>query len=120
MRIVGDGNAVQGNLIGVGLDGTTALGNHGGGLRIIGNSNQIGGAVAGAGNVIAYSGTPGQNDAGDGVFVYDGTGNTISGNSMFANGNPSYPLSERGIALGNYTPPNDGCDADAIWCGRRC
>src|SRR5437660_1516726 len=107
-----ESNTVQGNFIGVGADGTTVLGNHGDGVRIIGNNNLIGGAAAGAGNVIAYSGTPGQNDGGDGVFVYDGTGNSISGNSMFANGNPGYQFSERGFALASYTPLNDNCDAD--------
>ena len=40
--------------------------------------NQIGGTAAGADNTIAFNG-------GDGVFVEASTGNTILGNSTFAN-----------------------------------
>ncbi|MBD2461131.1 DUF4347 domain-containing protein [Oscillatoria sp. FACHB-1407] len=49
-----DNNFIQGNYIGVGLDGTTALGNANSGIYLQESSgNQIGGTAAGAGNVIS-------------------------------------------------------------------
>ena len=57
---------ITGNLIGVGADGLTALGNLGSGIRIdeAATNTTIGGLLAGEGNTIA-------NNSGDGVEVAD-------------------------------------------------
>ncbi|HZL37389.1 MAG TPA: Calx-beta domain-containing protein, partial [Tepidisphaeraceae bacterium] len=82
----GTGNTVQGNYIGVGVDGTTPVGNGitgsaslaqfgTDGILIDGASNNvIGGATTGAGNLISANSS-------DGVQITDGaTGNTLLGN----------------------------------------
>ena len=71
-------NVVEGNFVGVGADGSTAIGNNGSGLEIIGaGGHTIGGALAGAGNVIAHNGF-GMiiNSPNNGIF-----GNTVRNNS---------------------------------------
>jgi CSLREA domain-containing protein len=92
------GNVVQGNYIGVAVDGTTVLGNGAFGVALVGagtTNNTIGGIAPGAGNLIANSGAAG-------ISTYDfvspltglpscslgpaGTGNAILGNSIFNNG----------------------------------
>lgn len=84
--IVLDGNAggvsVQGNLLGVGSDGSTTLGTGSHGILVRDDSsfNLIGGTGAGEGNVIANSGD-------DGVRVGDtADANAIVGNSITASG----------------------------------
>ena len=81
--ILADDVHVQGNLIGTEADGVSPLPNSGGGIHIQGARNAvIGGTSSGAANVIA-------NNGGDGVHVEKGsaatTGNTIRGNSIYAN-----------------------------------
>lgn len=74
---------VQGNLIGVGADGTTNLGNSGQGVNIRTGTtgNKIGGTASGAGNTIAFNGD-------DGVRIETSTSlnNAILGNSIHDNG----------------------------------
>lgn len=67
---------VQGNYIGVGSDGTTAIANVFDGIDLTSSvGNQIGGIAAGAGNVISGNGF-------DGIFIFVGgsTGDAIQGN----------------------------------------
>jgi hypothetical protein len=75
-------NVVAGNFIGIDASGTSSLQNVSDGIAIIhgSQSNVIGGAIAGAGNVISGNG-------GSGVFLGDpGTdGNTIQGNYIGLN-----------------------------------
>ena len=66
MDISGDGNFVQGNLIGTDVMGSSSLGNQVAGVRILGSFNTIGGTGSGAGNVIS-----GSKD--EGIFVKGGT-----------------------------------------------
>ena len=97
------GNVLEGNTIGAGMDGVTPLGNTGDGVRINAAAlNVIGGAVA-AGNLIA-------NNGGDGIEVTGATatGNSIRRNRITAN---SSGLANRGIVLttggnGGITAPN--------------
>jgi parallel beta-helix repeat protein len=84
-----DPSTLVGNFIGTDSALASGLGNGADGILINGSNNVIGGASAGAGNVIAYN-------AGAGVFVFSGTGNSIRGNSIFSN-------ADLGIALGNET-----------------
>jgi parallel beta-helix repeat protein len=66
-------------LIGTNAAGTAALGNAGDGVDLgFSNGNTIGGTAAGAGNTIAYN-------SGAGVAIANGTGNTVSRNSIFNN-----------------------------------
>ena len=111
-------NVVEGNYIGVGADGTTALAN-GYGVMLdasgVGttSNNTFGGPAAGAGNVIA-------NNMHAGITTFDslyggalgdiGTGNAFLGNSIYSNGG-------LGIDLAHAVGPegvtaNDAGDAD--------
>ena len=96
------GNVVQGNRIGANAAGTAALGNQGHGVLVEAGAHddKIGGASPGAGNVIANSG-------GAGVFVADGSGIAIDGNSIRDNGGLGIDLAPEGVTA------NDAGDADA-------
>ena len=94
----GDSNTITGNYIGVGSDGTTALGNSTG-VFIATSNNTIGG-TGGAANIIA-------NNTGDGIHVLSGTGNLISGNSIHSNGDLGIDLGANGVTA------NDTGDGDA-------
>lgn len=97
-------NVVQGNLIGVGVDGVTPLTNDSQGIAISGGAtdNLIGGTAVGAGNTI-------RSNVFDGVIVTD-TGtvrNSIIGNSLYDNDG-------LGIALEfDGSTANDANDADS-------
>jgi hypothetical protein len=101
----GDGNVIAGNYIGTNAAGNAPLGN-GDGIRIsASDNNRVGGTAAGAGNVIAFNTSRGV--AVDGV----GAGNSVLGNSIFANGEIGIDLA--GSAdLSNRVTPNDTSDAD--------
>ena len=103
-RAAATGNVIQGNYIGVGINGTEDLGNTDDGIDV-GTSaanNLIGGDSVGEGNVIGY------ND-GDGIeFRADAsTGNTILGNSIFDNTGEGIDLSQDGVTA------NDVGDGDS-------
>ncbi len=105
------GNRVQANLIGTEDDGVSPLGNQGDGVSIMAEpgNDAIGGTAAGAGNVIAYN-------AGNGVVVgYDSvtnqpsTGDSILGNSIYANALLGIELGTGGVVLNDssgHTGPN--------------
>ena len=94
-----NGLIIQGNYLGVGSDGTTAVGNTGDGVSVQGASTTttIGGTVVNAGNVIA-------NNTGKAVVVTDAStvGAGILGNSIYSNGGTSIDLLNNGITA------NDG------------
>ncbi|MBK9093635.1 MAG: right-handed parallel beta-helix repeat-containing protein [Anaerolineae bacterium] len=94
-------NTVQGNFIGAAADGTSALGNDGHGVffTLGASENDIGGAGAGEGNVIAHN-------AGAGVFADSGRTNTFAVNSIFANDSLGLDLAPAGATA------NDSGDAD--------
>src|SRR5581483_1419683 len=109
------GNLIQGNNIGVGSDGTTAVGNGQQGIIIDNGAsgNVIGLSLTGlgAGNIIAHN-------TYEGIIMYDtGTsGNTIRGNSIFNNGDLGINLvggTENGYGVtanhvgGAVSGPND-------------
>jgi hypothetical protein len=76
------GNLIQGSYIGLAADGTTPMGNQADGIYFPGgpsSSNTIGGAGAGAGNVISANGL--SKDKGHGVtFLGGGKNNLIQNN----------------------------------------
>ena len=91
------GNAILGNRIGTNAAGTAALGSQTLGIFLIGNNNQVGGAVAGAANIIAFNNT-GIQPAG--ILVNASTtGNTFLTNSIHDNGTSG------GIVF-SFPPPN--------------
>jgi hypothetical protein len=116
---------IQGNFIGVGVDGVTPIGNRLHGVALSGNGglgvqgNQIGGTAAGAGNFIANSGSAGVAVFGDVISPRHNTGNTILGNSIYNNG-LNNPTTTPGIDLVTATTystddgvtPNDLGDDD--------
>jgi uncharacterized repeat protein (TIGR01451 family) len=89
---------IQGNSIGVNLNGL-AVPNNGGIALIDSSDNVVGGAAAGAGNIIAFNG-----DTGIGVLL--GTGNGFLANSIFSNASLGINLNDDGVT------PNDPGDAD--------
>ncbi|MBI3951810.1 MAG: hypothetical protein HY314_15280 [Acidobacteria bacterium] len=89
-------NLVQGNFIGTDVTGTAALGNNLAGVFIRnGSDNMIGGAMAGAGNVISGNGS--------GVVMDSpgATGNDVQGNFIGTNATGTNPLgnTEHGVVL---------------------
>lgn len=80
--VVGTGTLVQGNLIGVQADGTSALANGWSGVRIgsyaAGVGITVGGTEPGAGNTIANNGQAG-------VQIANGFGDAILGNAIYSN-----------------------------------
>ena len=111
IEIVFDSSAtIQGNHIGVGKDGTTALGNNGDGIHVWNSSNSYIGTspfvarAAADGNIIAYN-----ND--NGVVIRSSGGitathNLIGGNSIFSNTNRGIDLGDDGVTV------NDADDVD--------
>ena len=104
--LIGDKNSVFGNVIGLAADGSVGggldlppVGNAGAGIRVLGSNNIIGGLAAGQANIIS-------NNGGAGVFVLSGVGNTIRGNSIFANIGLGIDLGTQGQTS------NDKDDAD--------
>jgi hypothetical protein len=77
-----DGNLVEGDLIGAGATGASALGNAETGVSISfsASGNTIGGAAAGAGDVISANGGDGIEIASDAT-----TGNSVEGDSIGTN-----------------------------------
>ena len=105
------GNIVQGNLIGVGADGTTPVPNRVQGVRISHALNTtLGGAAPGAGNVIAFNGPTEAEDIGvNGIELIgdsETTNNSIRGNSIYSNGRLGIDLNPSGVT------PNDAGDVD--------
>jgi hypothetical protein len=94
----GFGNAVLGNYIGTDASGTQALGNSQSVDVLQGAyGNTIGGTTPGAGNIIAFNGS--------GVDVESGTGDSILGNSIFANRSPGIFLNGANNANNNQAFP---------------
>jgi CSLREA domain-containing protein len=104
-------NAIQGNFVGVGADGVTAVPNAAGvwlmGSNVgLAQNNLIGGTVAGSGNLIEFN-------SGAGVIVSGSaaSGDGILGNSIFSNGGLGIDLGNDGVTPnspgGPHTGPNN-------------
>jgi len=94
-------NLMQGNYIGVDINGTANLGNGSTGVQLTNNSNNntIGGTAAGAANRIAFNSQ-------QGVLVISGAQNLIAGNEIFSSGGLGIDL------FGNGVTANDAGDGD--------
>jgi CSLREA domain-containing protein len=86
------GNRLLGNFIGTNRLGSTSLGNALVGVEAVTNAgaNQIGGAAAGEGNTIAFSGL-------QGVSITSGTGISILSNQIYANAGLGIDLNDDGV-----------------------
>jgi len=100
------GNIIQGNYIGTAANGTTALGNSLGAVRIDAGAanNIIGGITAGAGNILANS--TDLSGYGVGITGAGSVSNPILGNHIFNNGQLGIDLGADGVTL------NDANDID--------
>jgi titin len=99
-----DSNLVLGNLIGLGSDGLTPLGNEEVGIFFeAGDYNIIGGVSEEDFNLIAHNGGPG-------VGAYGGMGNWIRGNSIFSNSGLGIDLADD--YPGDGVTMNDSYDID--------
>ena len=101
-------NTIQGNSIGVAVDGTSALGNAGAGIKLgLGNpmDNLIGGTAAGEANIIAFN-------TGNGVQT-EATGdrNAFLGNAIFANGSLGIDLQNDGLTANDLDDIDTGGNA---------
>ncbi|MFN3255495.1 MAG: LamG-like jellyroll fold domain-containing protein [Ilumatobacter sp.] len=99
-----DGSTFTGNLIGVGSDGTTPLGNVGDGITVNFGASvgvRIGGTGVGDGNTIAHNGD-------EGISIFDSLTDDIAvlGNSIHSNAALGIDL------LGDGVTPNDANDVD--------
>ncbi|MEP7075596.1 MAG: Calx-beta domain-containing protein [Acidobacteriota bacterium] len=105
------GNTVRGNLIGVGADGISPIGNGDiGGVFISATAagNSIGGTQVGEGNTIA-------NNVGSGIRVDEfGGGNTYEGNSIFNNGGLGIDLDVAGVSSNDPGDPDGNAGGDPI------
>ena len=77
---------VQGNYVGTDITGTIALGNGGQGVFVDSQGDLIGGALPGAGNVIAANG---YRD----VLIQNATGTVVQGNYIGVDKTGNVPLS---------------------------
>jgi Calx-beta domain-containing protein len=103
------GNIVQGNYIGVAADGTSPLGNRVEGLRISGAINTIvGGPTTQAENIVAFNGPAAETGVGTGIEVLVGTGNSITGNSVFSNGRLGLDLANDGLTANDLGDSDSG------------
>jgi Ca2+-binding RTX toxin-like protein len=110
VNLIGRGNTVQGNSIGIDAGGN-AGGNFSRGIDISGSNNLIGGSETGAANRIANTITT--SVPGVGIRVQaNGSGNRISQNSIFSN-------SSIGIDLIPFTGPNPNDPQDDDIGGNR-
>ena len=90
-------NTVQGNIVGLNVSGTTALANGGTGIKLwnaIGNN--VGGSVAGAGNIVS-------GNILQGIFLTNASQNTVRGNLIGVNmlGTAAIGNGQYGISMGN-------------------
>jgi hypothetical protein len=103
INLSGDGNKVQGNLIGTDATGTQPLPNGFGVIVLGGSNNIIGGTGSGAANTIAFNRNWGVAVGGTGVAA-------IEGNSIYANAGLGIDLGRDGVTLntpgGPHTGPN--------------
>ena len=98
------GNIIQGNYIGTNINGTVDLGNNQNGIRMFRVSNNtVGGAAAGAGNLVS-----GNNQNGILVSEVEAVGNIIQGNLIGtrAGGTIALPNSVDGVRIDLNNPTN--------------
>ncbi len=94
-----DNNTINNNIIGLGSDSITAIGNTSDGILITSNLNVIGSAIPGNGNIIGANG-------GSGISIGSGNGNEIRINEIFSNGGLGIDLDADGAPSSSPTTNN--------------
>jgi hypothetical protein len=104
------GNKIEGNFIGVKMNGTSALGNQDAGVLIDNGAsiNVVGGTTPEAGNIIAYS-------LRDGVLIESGTKNTVRLNSIHSNGGVGIDLNADKESLNDHDDADMGANDSQNW-----
>jgi len=104
------GNLIQGNFIGTDVTGTVAIGNSNNGVLIQGPSNTVGGATAGAGNVISGNGNSGVR-----IIRFHGGGSVVQGNLIGTDVTGMAPLGNGGDGISVHSDNNmiGGATSDA-------
>ena len=98
--VASTGNVIQGNKIGIGVNGSPIPNAIGIAAYTADSSGvAIGGINSGEANIIAFN-------TQSGIAVVLGTGNKVSGNSIYGNGGLGIDLNADGVT------PNDACDGD--------
>ncbi len=100
------GNVILGNFIGVGINGTTAMGNQSHGVEVRARSNTIGGTTSGDGNVIS-------GNAKNGIFFGGGSrssealgnyiGTDYTGKNALANSSNGIEIFDQSVTIGGDT-----------------
>jgi len=99
-----DAGVIRGNMIGTDLTGTLPVPNAGWGLHALAGGLQIGGTAAGQANLVAYNGT----GTSGGIYIENGTGNSIRGNSIHDNAGLGIDLSPIGVDGNDEEDPDTG------------
>lgn len=114
------GNAtVEGNFIGTDASGTQDVGNAFAGVIMVGSANTLGGAIAGAGNVISGTGPYPNPFGGVGVLVNQSTNGVIAGNRIGtnANGTAAIANSNDGVRIDSTLSSNNVIGGTAAGAG---
>ncbi|MDA1016597.1 MAG: hypothetical protein O3A00_19340, partial [Planctomycetota bacterium] len=99
-------NVVQGNYIGTDITGLLNRGNRsddGVEIQSSATGNLIGGTATGAGNLITCN-------AGDGVYIASGTGNSVLGNRIHSNTGLGIDLGANGVTANDNGDPDSGAN----------
>ena len=110
LRIDGNSNVVQGNIIGTDATGTTSLFPGGTNIFVYGASNTIGGTTPGAGNLISGN-TYGI------LFGLGATANTVQGNKIGTNLAGSATVAGSGTGIYIFSTPGNVIGGSAIGAG---
>jgi hypothetical protein len=106
----GDDNVCSGNKIGTDVTGTVALGNQGEGVLISSShGNTIGGAVAGAADVISGNGSPGGFFGYSGVEIQDSSDNVVEGDFIGTDATGTIALgNQQGVSIDTSNSTSTG------------
>ena len=103
-------NLIEGNSIGTDASGTGVLGNSGNGVNITAgaSNNTVGGAAAGAGNIIAFNTLVGVVVGTSATSTSTEVDDAILGNSIFSNGKLGIDLGDDGVTPNSPGSPHMG------------
>jgi titin len=101
--LVSTGGALQGNYVGTDVTGLKALPNQGVGIDLLADGNTVGGATAGAGNVISGNAAPSGGVGGYGIAVGGNPQSTATPPRSFVQGNLIGLGADGATMVGNHS-----------------